>query len=139
MKLTVFFDGSCGPRNPGGVAAYGFVVKDDEGEVIHSGYGRACRGEGATNNVAEYEGLYQAMKFIEKTYPEAHVLFKGDSWLVIAQMRGEAKAKSGKYLPYHEKSKKLAAPFIEKKLWKFQWIQRAFNSEADKLSQYQRF
>ncbi len=139
MKLFAYSDGSCGPRNPGGTAAYGFVIKNEEMEVIHTGSGRVCKGAEATNNVAEMEGMYQAMLLVAKEHPKANVEFNADSSLVIALMRGEAKARSGKYLPYYAKSIALAEPFIEKKLWKFRWIQRGFNSEADELAQYHRY
>jgi ribonuclease HI len=139
QKLFAYFDGSCGPKNPGGTAAYGFVIKNEEMEVIDTGCGRVCRGALATNNVAEVEGLYQVMLLVAQKYPKANVEFNGDSSLVIALMRGEAKARSGKYIPYYEKAAALAAPFIEKRLWKFRWIQRALNSEADELAQYHRF
>lgn len=137
MRLQVYFDGSF--RNPNGTAAYGFIVYDEDRKVVHSASGRAGRGKDMSGNVAEYEGLYQAMKYIEKHYPEAQVLFNGDSTLVISQMRGEARARTGKYLPYHEKTLKLAAPFIKGKLWRFNWVQRALNSAADELAQYQRY
>lgn len=139
MKLFVYFDGSCGPRNPGGTAAYGFVVKDHDGNILHSGCGRAERGQEATNNLAEYAGLYWAMRWVHENHPRTETTFMGDSTLVISQMRGEGKAKKGKYLPWYRKSAELAKPYIEKKLWKFLWIQRALNSEADELSQYYRF
>lgn len=135
-RLSVFFDGACGP---GGVAAYGFIVKNEESEVIHSGSGRVGRGRSMSSNVAEYEALYQSMLWIRDHHPKAEVLFHGDSILVISQMNGESKARSGKYLPYYEKTQHFAAPFMEARLWKFKWVARSFNSEADELSQCHRY
>jgi ribonuclease HI len=139
MKLSVYFDGSCGPRNPGGTAAWGFVIKNDKEEVIGKGSGRALKGKDASNNVGEFEGLYQSMIVITKEYPHAQVVFRGDATLVINIMNREAKARRGRYMPYYEKTMVLASPFIEKKQWTFEWIPRALNSEADELSQYHRY
>lgn len=139
MRLTVYFDGSCGPVNPGGIAAYGYVIKDDDYNTIHSGAGRVGEGEHCTNNVAEFEAIYQAMVWIDQNHPDAHVTFCGDSSMVIAQMRGEAKARKGEYIPYYKKTFEFAQPYIRRKIWEFRWIQRAFNSEADALAQYYRY
>lgn len=92
-----------------------------------------------SSNVAEYEGLYQSMLYVQQHYPDAQVTFRGDSALVIGQMRGESKARKGRYVPFYLKTIKLAYPYIQTRQWTFQWVQRALNSEADELSQYQRY
>lgn len=127
-----YFDGSYGSR----IAAYGFIVKNKDGDTIHTASGRAGKGVDMSSNVGEYEGLYQAMLYVQEHYPDAEVEFFGDSQLVITQMKGESKAKKGKYLPYYRKAIALAMPYIERKQWTFHWIGRALNSEADKLSAY---
>lgn len=136
--LEIYFDGSCGPRNPGGTAAFGFVIKRD-GETIYRGYGRAGSGPDMSNNLAEYEGLYQAMCRVKEDFPEEKATFYGDSTLVINQMNKVSQAKKGLYLPYYKKSAELAEPYIQRQQWSFEWIARDLNSEADDLSQYQRF
>jgi ribonuclease HI len=57
--ITIYFDGLCYPKNPGGVAAYGYLVYRDE-ELLWKGFGGVGQGRGMTNNVAEYEGLKAA-------------------------------------------------------------------------------
>ncbi len=133
-RLEVYFDGSCGPYAHG-VAAYGFVVYDDQHEILHKGYGRVGSGPEISSNVAEFEGLYQSMLYILQHHPNAEVAFFGDSSMVIDQMNGEAKARKGKYVPYAQKTMALARG---RTLWSYRWIARAFNSEADELAQYQR-
>jgi len=64
LLLRVYFDGSCGPKNPGGVAAYGFLIRNETDQIIHSSSGRIGSGPDFTNNVAEFEGLYQAMLWL---------------------------------------------------------------------------
>lgn len=132
--LHVYFDGGYS-QTRGGVATYGFVVKNDEFDVIYEGCGRVGRGPDMTCNVGEYEGLYHAMVYIDRHFPDAHVIFHGDSNLVISQMKGEAQARKGKYIPYYEKTLKFAQKYIHNKQWTFRWIQRALNSEADDLAQ----
>ena len=61
--IIIYFDGLCYPRNPGGVAAYGYLVYRNS-ELIHKGFGAVGEGKGMTNNVAEYEGLLAAMQWI---------------------------------------------------------------------------
>ena len=139
MLLRVYFDGSCGPKNPGGVAAYGFLIRSEADQIIHESSGRIGSGPEFTNNVAEFEGLYQAMLWLHHHYPQAEVDFYGDSTLVVSLMCGEAQAKKGKYLPYYEKTIELARPYLTRGQWSVHWIQRDFNSEADELSQYYRF
>jgi ribonuclease HI len=115
------------------------VIKNEKEEVIEKGSGRACKGHQASNQVGEFESIYQAMLIIAKDYPQAKVVFNGDAMLVIEIMTGRAKAKRGRYMPYYQKTIALARPFIEKKQWTFEWIPRGLNSEADELSQYHRY
>ncbi len=112
---------------------------DEDRNVLHSGSGRAERGQGASCNVAEYSGLIAGMEWVVGHFPEAEVTFNGDSLMVISQMRGEVKAKKGKYLEAHRRAQSLAEPYIRKKLWSFEWIARALNSQADALAQYHRY
>lgn len=135
--ITVYFDGSYGPKSPYGTAAWGFVVKQDEA-TVHAAYGRTGSGMGFSSNCAEFDGLYQAMSYVHQTYPDQPVTFHGDSTLVINLMNSVAKAKKGLYIPYYEKSAALAAPYIRRQQWLFEYVPRAMNSEADELSQYLR-
>jgi ribonuclease HI len=138
-RLTICFDGSCGPQNPNGTAAWGFIVRDHDDAFVHSAYGRVGSGAGMTSNVGEAEGLYQAMLWVQEHHPDAPAVFKGDSTLIINLINGVSRARKGAYLPYFEKAAILAKPYLASGQWSFEWIARAFNSEADKLSQYQRY
>jgi ribonuclease HI len=44
--ITIYFDGLCYPKNPGGVAAYGYLVYRD-GEPIWRGFGGVGEGRGS--------------------------------------------------------------------------------------------
>jgi ribonuclease HI len=134
--IIVYFDGLCYPRNPGGVAAYGYLIHRD-GELIQRGLGVVGEGKGMTNNVAEYEALKAAAQWIKDRGIEDRIAFKGDSLLVVKQMKGEWKVRSAtsrKYVP--EIRKLLAGRDVS-----FVWVNREENEEADELSReaYRRY
>ena len=105
--INIFFDGSCMPKNPGGVATYGYVLIKD-GKIEKEGRGTIGVGDGMTNNVAEYSGLLEALKFATTKYPdEKDIAIHGDSQLVIRQMKGEYKVKSETAKKYAPQIKKL--------------------------------
>ncbi len=133
-KVEVYYDGLCEPRNPGGVATYGFVVYRD-GAKIGEGRGLAAEpwSEGASNNVAEYTAMIKAFAWLmENGYAGAEVLVKGDSQLSIRQMQGAYEVRAPRIVPLYLEARRLSSNFG--KVW-FQWIPREENGEADMLSQ----
>ncbi len=96
--LRVFFDGLCEPKNPGGVACYGFVVYDKSavGErKVFEGYGVAAEpGPDSTHNVAEYTGLIRSIEWVLANQTDKGLEILGDSQLVIRQLTGEYKVRS---------------------------------------------
>ncbi|MBU3956933.1 ribonuclease HI family protein [Patescibacteria group bacterium] len=89
-RLTVFADG--GARGNPGPAATGFVVKDSSGKIIHQ-QGKFI-GK-ATNNVAEYQAVIEALKWIKSSiqYPVSSIQFFLDSKLIVNQLNGLFKVK----------------------------------------------
>ena len=85
--ITIYFDGLCRPRNPGGIATYGYVIYKD-GEKVKSGCGVVGSGAGMTNNVAEYSALKRAAEWVSRNGGDDEIVIKGDSQLVIHQMDG---------------------------------------------------
>jgi ribonuclease HI len=127
--ITINFDGLCYPKNPGGVAAYGYAVYRD-GKPIWRGFGGVGEGRGMTNNVAEYEGLKAAAQWLIDEEIDEKVVIKGDSELVIKQMKGQyrvSSATSKKYVPEIRK-------MLEGRDISFLWVPREENEEADGLS-----
>jgi ribonuclease HI len=127
--ITVYFDGLCYPVNPGGVAAYGYLVQRN-GDLIHEGWGAVGEGKGMTNNVAEYEALLAALRWLKRTGVQEKIVVKGDSQLVIKQIRGEWQVKSATSKKYVPQIKKLCKGLDIS----FQWVKREDNQEADELS-----
>ena len=127
--ITIYFDGLCYPKNPGGVAAYGYIVYRDS-EPIWRGFGGVGEGRGMTNNVAEYEGLMAAAQWLVDEGIEGKILIKGDSELVIKQMKGEYRVTSATSKKYVPEIKRL----LQGKDVSFSWVAREENEEADRLS-----
>jgi ribonuclease HI len=130
-----YFDGSCGPTNPGGRVTYGAVILR-EGQPIwecsklfHPEQGKERE---TTNNLAEYCGLIAVLEYlIDLGAQHEPIIVYGDSELVIDQMFGQKKIKSGTYVPYAIKAKKLCQLFSN---LSGQWIPREQNTVADALS-----
>ena len=130
-KITLFFDGSCEPQNPGGNMGFGIVIKSDA-ETIHTDNGFVPASKLNSNNVAEYSALVLGLKWLsENGHLKSQVECRGDSMLVVNQMAGEWRAKGGLYITKFHEAKELATKF---KNISFRWIPRDQNFEADQLS-----
>ena len=145
-QLEVFFDGLCQPYNPGGIACYAYVIKKQQPypQTIHSEYGLAAEPftDKATNNVAEYTGIIKALEWLleqRRRQPMNNyaatesITIKGDSQLVIYQIKGKYKVKAIKIIPLYQKVMTLISKFNDVRV---EWVPREKNSEADKLTNY---
>ncbi len=129
MGIQVFCDG--GARGNPGPAASAFLVIKDGDVVMKEGkfLGKA------TNNVAEYSAVINALSYLAKNLSsasnESEILFYLDSELVVRQLTGI----------YRVKDKNLSALFLkvrnlEKEIGKkiiYKHVRRNENSEADLL------
>ena len=128
-NIQVFFDGACQPINPGGIACYSFIVKNGE-NTIHPEYGFVA--QNSTNNVAEYTALIKSLEWLlAKHYENLNILIRGDSLLVINQVKRRYEVYAPNIIPLYHKAIFLISKFqhIE-----FEWISRGQNKEADKLT-----
>lgn len=107
-KIKVFTDG--GSRGNPGQASYGFVILDEKGKLIYE--------EGkyigvTTNNVAEYSGVLEALKYVKKNLAHEALSIElfADSRLVVEQLSGRFKVKSPHLKPMIEQIKILAFEF----------------------------
>ena len=130
-RLIVEADG--GSRGNPGVAGYGSLVRDaDTGALLAE---RAAPLGKESNNVAEYTGLIEGLRAVVDHAPGAAVAVRMDSKLVVEQMSGRWKIK-------HEDMKRLAAEAqaLAAEISSaggavtYEWIPRAKNKDADKLS-----
>lgn len=131
--MILFFDGLCEPRNPGGVATYGFAIYDGKRKVIdgHGTVGAGMLGDDVSNNVAEYTAMIRGMEALLSMGKRGRVTVKGDSQLTIRQMQGKYAVHANRLVPLHRKASLIARQFgsID-----FIWIPREENEEADMLS-----
>ena len=126
--LTVLINIDGGARGNPGPAGAGVVIKTaDDGTVIFEGgffLGKA------TNNVAEYHGLLEALAAADKLQADVVEVFS-DSELLVRQMNGLYKVKSPNMKPLWRKAKDLASKLES---CKFVHVGRDSNSEADELA-----
>jgi ribonuclease HI len=123
--ITAFFDG--GARGNPGPAGWGVYIVDDKGEVQAELSGSLGT---ATNNVAEYHGLIAALEWAANRDLK-QIAIKGDSLLLIEQMRGNYKVKNEGLKPLHLKARMLVMQIGDVS---FEHVRREQNKEADRLS-----
>ena len=124
-EYVMNFDG-CSKGNPGPAGA-GAVIYQNGIEIWS-----ACEfvGKKETNNMAEYAGLILGMK--EAVHRNIRkIVIKGDSQLVIKQMRGEYKVKSENLLHSFTQAKNLEKDF---EVITYDHVYRNENKRADELS-----
>lgn len=130
MKLIIYTDGAS--RGNPGQASYGFTISDASGKLLYE--------EGkyigiATNNVAEYTAVLEALKYIKKNYSQNNLRleFFADSKLVVEQLSGRFKMKSKHLKPIFEKIKLLS---LELGGVVHAHVLRGKNMDADRLANF---
>src|SRR5438067_9331386 len=123
--FTIEFDG--GSRGNPGPAAIGVVVRAQDNTPLIT-LGR-CIGR-ATNNVAEYRALITGLEKA-KELGAKRVVIRGDSELIIKQMRGEYRVKHPDMRPLYETAQTLLRQFDDAKI---EHNLRHKNELADKLA-----
>jgi probable phosphoglycerate mutase len=123
--ITAFFDG--GARSNPGPAGYGVQIVDHLGNVLAELHGSLGI---STNNIAEYSGLIAALQWAVD-HDLKHITIKGDSQLIIEQMRGNYKVKNEGLRPLYLKARMLVMQIGDVR---FEHVRRELNKEADRLS-----
>src|SRR5256885_2746814 len=122
--LTIEFDG--GSRGNPGPAAIGVVVRAQDNTPLIT-LGR-CIGR-ATNNVAEYRALITGLEKAKELGAE-QIIVRGDSELIIKQMRGEYRVKHPDMRELYDEAQSLIHQFDEARI---EHNLRHKNELADKL------
>ena len=121
------FDG-CSKGNPGPGGAGAVLYKNNQ-EIWSEG---KFVGPQVTNNFAEYSGLLLGLEYISKEKKDIQTLLvRGDSQLVIKQMRGEYKVNSVNLIELHRQAKHYANTILD---IDFEHVGRDLNVRADALS-----
>ena len=123
--ITAYFDG--GARSNPGPAGYGVYIVDDAGTVLAELSGSLGN---TTNNIAEYNGLIAALQWAVDN-KVTQITIKGDSLLIVEQMRGNYKVKNEGLRPLHMQARMLVMQIGDVK---FEHVRRELNKEADRLS-----
>lgn len=127
--IEAWFDGCTEPRNPGGHGAWGGLIKVDGKEVFAKG-GYVGNGPTISNNVSEYCAFIAVAEEILK-HPGVAII-RGDSKLVVMQLRGKWRVKGGLYKPFYDKAKVLWAKIKDRA--DLIWVPREENEVCDYLS-----
>ena len=123
--ITAYFDG--GARGNPGPAGYGVYIVDDQGNVLAELSGSLGI---ATNNVAEYQGVIAALQWAID-HDVTALAVKGDSLLIVEQMRGNYKVKNEGLKPLYLKARMLVMQIGDVS---FEHVPREKNKDADRLS-----
>ena len=133
-KIRIHCDGLCEP-NPGGLATYGFVIEEQEKahwREIDRAKGIAARGQGATNNVAEYTAAIRALQWLsDENRTGVSVALYSDSQLLVNQLSGNWRVKSPLIRPLWSEARALLDRFVDSQVI---WVPREQNEPADGLS-----
>ena len=133
MKITLRFDGGCsGNGTARARGTFGWQVLDENHRLIGEGHG-SCQGEHQTNNIAEYVGLIDGLRWISCLRPRvSEVLIEGDSKLVLETVNGRWDCKKD----HLKKLRNEALNFLSglNCEWSVQWIPRERNGACDELT-----
>lgn len=126
-KITIYTDG--GSRGNPGQAAYGFVIYDSQKKVIYE-EGKSIGIN--TNNVAEYSGIMEALRYVKKNILNTSLIeVFMDSQLATMQLLGKWKIKNENlrslFFTIKTLEKEIGAKIT------YTHVRREFNKEADKL------
>ena len=124
MSCILFFDGAC-RGNPGPMAIGVVLMKN--GKKLGELSKRLGTG---TNNIAEWRALVEGLK-LATVHGCKELQVRGDSQLVIKQIKGQYSVKSDNIIPLFNEAKKLCGNFKE---IDFKWINRKDNRMTDTLS-----
>ena len=138
MLVEGWFDAACEPTNPGGHIGWGALLKLD-GSVVWTGSGYIPASWETSNNYGEYLAMLSLLEEIHRRQQEGlrgRIHIRGDSKLVIMQLKRRWKVHGGLYVPVHREASELLV--LVKGLAcqdvGLQWIPREQNSECDVLS-----
>jgi ribonuclease HI len=131
-SATLHFDGAS-RNNPNGPAGYGFHIKrDDNGDELIRGYGYA--GTNRTSNEMEYTGLLEGLVWATRLDLKK-LTIKGDSELIIRQMKGEYQVREPRLQALYAQAMTLVQQGAQGNLLcEFQHIPRDDNTIADCLA-----
>jgi len=124
VKYKIFTDGASS-GNPG-PSGYGYIILDENDNVVRSSSKFIGH---STNNIAEYLGLYNALKEVSNLEPSFIEIFL-DSELIVKQIKGEYKVRNEKLKEIYKR----IVEILKNYNYTITHISRQLNKNADKLA-----
>lgn len=121
-RLVIHTDGAC--RGNPGVAGAGWVITDEDGDLI--GKGGAFLGR-RTNNEAEYEAVIRGLKAAKEAGAN-EVMLRSDSELLVKQINGTYRVKEERLQALYHAAREALQMF---RRFDVKHVPREQNSEAD--------
>jgi ribonuclease HI len=115
-----------GSRGNPGLAAWGVAILDDTGRFVEGHGGTLGR---ATNNVAEYHALLEALERARAAGAE-DVEILADAELIVRQIEGRYKVRNPGLAPLHAEAKRRIAAFPS---FRIAHVRRQENKDADRM------
>ncbi|MBT9259236.1 MAG: ribonuclease HI family protein [Clostridiales bacterium] len=125
IRLIIQTDGAA--RGNPGPAGIGMVFLEEDGTLVAE---RKKFIGHATNNVAEYRALIEALKYAREM-GATQVTVQADSELMVRQMTGQYKVRDAGLRPLYEEARRLAAGFAS---FAIRHVPREENRRADELA-----
>ena len=134
-RAILYFDGAS-RNNPVGPAGCGWVLYEMDAngnKGRYYGSGSKYLGHHVSNNQAEYHGLIEGLEYIQSEYSDVDALYvRGDSQIVINQMKGTYKVRSSNISPLYKEAWSTINGMNQ--TVSFRHVARAQNKEADRLA-----
>jgi ribonuclease HI len=106
--LVLYFDGICDSVNPGGVACYGWVVKTTDGIDVMSGNGVFCKGNGASQDGADWVALGMGLRWLwNHRGGFTDIEIRGDAMTVLQQLYGKWECRQWKLQQLRDRCREL--------------------------------
>jgi len=115
-----------GSRGNPGPAAWGVAILDEHGEPVEGHAGHIGH---ATNNVAEYRALLEALALAVEQEADDVEIF-ADSELVVRQIQGSYRVKNASLKTLHAEAQRLIAGLRD---FRIVHVRREKNKHADRL------
>jgi ribonuclease HI len=136
--LYLYCDGAIEPKNPGGHAVGGWVLKAADDKTVLA---RGARSYGSapdvTNNVAEYGAVHTGLQQVLKKYDQLRdqldrLVVRSDSQLIIKQLQNEFACRNPVLRRMRDEIFILLEEFLN--FVEFEWVPREANTDADAAS-----
>src|SRR5438876_6526173 len=117
-RLQIYVDGACKPKNPGGAPVWGCCfIRNGVPVDTMGGLAGAEASEKATNNVAEYAAVINALKEAKRRgWEKDDITVYTDSQLVQGQIEAGMKVEATHLITLNRKAVQLKSTFSSAKL-----------------------